>query len=458
MPSLSHSKTDASTASDVSSSLSIGFVHLGCPKNLVDTETMLGKLEQDGHKIVASPEDADLMLVNTCAFIEEAQKESVQCLVDLAQQGKRLLIAGCLAQKFQGDLLELFPEADAVVGTHNITEVSSVVRRVQAGERVLAMQQSPTFLLEEDEQRRHITVGASVYVKISEGCDYRCGFCIIPSMRGNLRSRSIRNIVENVKSLVDKGVSEVVLVGQDNTSFGRDTGEDLPSLLEALNRIEGLGWIRFMYAYPNERLDDRLLKTIRDCEKVVKYLDCPLQHTHPEVLRLMRRPQWNAEAFTEKVRTLIPDVKLRTSFIVGYPGETEAHFQHLKQTIERVQWDRLGVFVYSDVEGAPSQKLESKVSNTLKQARRKTLMELQQGISYRANQALVGKTLTTLIDEIRPSGLLVGRTQWDAPEVDNQVLVQPTATQAGQALPGEFVSVKVTGCTPYDLKGVLVTS
>lgn len=440
--------------------VNIGFMHLGCPKNLVDTETMLGLLEKDGHRIVASEAEADLMLVNTCAFIEEAQKESVQCLVNLAAQGKRLLISGCLAQKFQGELLELFPEADAVVGTHNLAEIASIVRRNQAGERIVATQQDPTYLLQEDTVRRHITMGASVYVKVSEGCDYRCTFCIIPSMRGNLRSRSVANIVESVEALVAKGVSEIVLVGQDNTSYGKDIDTDLPTLLEALNEIEGLRWLRFMYAYPNDRLNERLLKTMADCDKVVKYLDCPLQHSHPEMLKRMGRPPLEAlhggshEAWAEWVRASVPGVRLRTTFIVGFPGETDEHFEHLKAMIERVQFDRLGVFEYSDVDTAASTALGEKVPKKVAKARRDELMALQQKISYQKNTALIGQTLPVIIDELRPSGLAVGRTQWDAPEVDNQVLIQPGGS--AMCVPGEIVNVRMMQATPYDLKGVTV--
>jgi ribosomal protein S12 methylthiotransferase len=441
-----------------STPLNIGFVHLGCPKNLVDTETMLGVLEADGHRLVSSDDEADLMLVNTCAFIDEAQKESIQTLVGLAERGKRLMIAGCLAQKFQGELLELFPEADAVVGTHNVADVASVLRRVQAGERVLATQQDPTYLLDDDTQRRHVTVGASVYVKISKRCDYRCKFCIIPSMRGNLRSRSVASIVESVRRLTDDGASEIVLIGQDNTSYGRDIDTNLPTLLRALNELPNLKWLRFLYAYPNNRLNQELLETIRDCDKVVKYLDCPLQHSHPAMLKAMNRPDFNGiEAWAEWVRAAVPNIKLRTTFIVGFPGETDEHFEHLKQTIERVKFDRLGVFEYSDVDGAASNALGEKVPKAVAKQRRNQLMALQQTISYQLNQQLVGQTLPVIIDELRPSGLAVGRTQWDAPEVDNQVLISPTAGQA-PPMPGEIVPVTVTGVTPYDVKGVVTPS
>jgi ribosomal protein S12 methylthiotransferase len=402
--------------------LNISFVHLGCPKNLVDTETMLGSLEQDGHTIVADETQADMVLVNTCAFIEEAQKESVQTLVRLAEGGKRLLISGCLAQKFQGELLDLFPEADAVVGTHQVADVASVVRKIQQGERVLAIQQDPTYLLQDDRHRRHVT--------------------------------TVESIEASVQELVAKGVSEIVLIGQDNTSYGRDIDTDLPTLLKTLNQIDGLKWLRFLYAYPNNRLNQELLDTIRDSTHLVKYLDCPLQHTHPEMLKRMNRPVIDTVEWAKWVRSSIPGVKLRTTFIVGFPGETEEEFQHLKETVSQVEWDRLGVFEYSDVDTAASTDLPNKVPADVKKRRRHEIMELQQTISYRKNQAMLGQTIPVVIDEIRASGLIVGRSQWDSPEIDNQVLIK----SSGQTIiPGDLVAVKIGQVTPYDLKGEIVS-
>jgi ribosomal protein S12 methylthiotransferase len=427
----------------------IGFVHLGCPKNLVDTETMLGVLTKAGHHIVADEADATVMLVNTCAFLESAQRESVKHLVQLAEQGKKILVTGCLAQKFQDELLDVLPEAGAVIGTGNLLEVDAILRRVQQGERVVAVQQDPTYILEDDTQRHHITVGASVYVKIAEGCDYRCSFCIIPSMRGDFRSRNLQSLVNSVTDLVARGVTEVVLVGQDTTSYGKDINSSLPQLLRALNGIEGLQWLRFMYAYPN-LVTDELLAAIRDCDKVVKYMDCPLQHTHPAILKRMRRPVMDHAAFAARVRAAVPGIKLRTSFIVGFPGETDEHYQHLKQTIEAVKWDRMGVFEYSDVDTAHSQTLDGKVPKATIKQRRGELMALQQHISYAANQQLVGQTLPVIIDSISPTGLRLGRTQWDAPEVDNAVMVK------GHATPGDIVQVAIEQATPYDIKGTVV--
>ncbi len=426
----------------------VGFVHLGCPKNLVDTENMLGLLEKDGHQIVASEDEADIVLVNTCSFIEKAQEESVRVLAELAEQGKKLMITGCLAQKFQGELLDLFPEAEAVVGINNVPDVADIMRRTSRGERVLAMQQDPTYILEEDSVRRHVTLGAWTYVKIAEGCDYKCSFCIIPSMRGKFRSRTPENIIQNARELVEKGVSEIILVGQDTTSYGKDLGSSLPALLRGLNEIEGLRWIRFMYAYPN-LVSDELLDAINDCDKVVKYLDCPLQHTHPDILKRMRRPVMDHAVFAERIRSRVKNVKLRTAFIVGFPGETEAHYEHLKRTIQEVGWDRLGVFEYSDVDTAHSKTLDGKVPKSVIKQRRNELMALQQQIAYKNNLALVGQTLPVLIDEINAFGQMTGRTQWDAPEVDNTVLVK------GEALPGELVNVQITAAGPYDLKGTV---
>jgi ribosomal protein S12 methylthiotransferase len=427
----------------------VGFVHLGCPKNLVDTETMLGILDKDQHQIVASEEEADIVLVNTCAFIDSAQKESVSVLANLAEQGKELLITGCLAQKFQGELLDLFPEAKAVVGINNVAEIGEVMKRVESGERVLAMQQDPTYILEEDTVRRHITVGSYTYLKIAEGCDYKCSFCIIPSMRGTFRSRSVENIVENAREMAQRGVTEIILVGQDTTSYGKDIGSSLPALLRALNKVEEIEWIRFMYAYPN-LVSDELLETINDCDKVVKYLDCPLQHSHPEVLKRMRRPVTDLIEFAERARAKIKNVKLRTSFIVGFPGETEEHYEHLRDVIQQVQWDRLGVFEYSDVDTAHSKTLDGKVKKSVMKQRRNELMAMQQQIAFAKNQEMIGQTVDVLIDMVNQYGTLVGRTQWDAPEIDNTVQVK------GQAVPGEIVKVKITHVTPYDLKGIVV--
>lgn len=427
----------------------VGFVHLGCPKNLVDTETMLGILDKDQHQIVASEEEADIVLVNTCAFIDSAQQESVSVLANLAEQGKELLITGCLAQKFQGELLDLFPEAKAVVGINNVAEIGDVMKRVESGERVLAMQQDPTYILEEDTVRRHITVGSYTYLKIAEGCDYKCSFCIIPSMRGTFRSRSVENIVENAREMAQRGVTEIILVGQDTTSYGKDIGSSLPALLRALNEVEEIEWIRFMYAYPN-LVSDELLDTINECDKVVKYLDCPLQHSHPEVLKRMRRPVTDLVEFAERARARIKNVKLRTSFIVGFPGETEEHYEHLKEIIQQVQWDRLGVFEYSDVDTAHSKTLDGKVKKSVIKQRRNELMAIQQQIAFAQNQEMIGQTVDVLIDMVNQYGTLIGRTQWDAPEVDNTVQVK------GQGIPGEIVQVKITHVTPYDLKGIVV--
>jgi ribosomal protein S12 methylthiotransferase len=268
-------------------------------------------------------------------------------------------------------------------------------------------------------------------------------------MRGAFRSRPVENIVENVRELTDRGAVEVILVGQDTTSYGKEFGGSLAQLLRALNGIEGLQWIRFMYAYPN-LVSDELLETMNECEKVVKYLDCPLQHSHPEILKRMRRPVMDLEAFADRIRSRVENVRLRTAFITGFPGETDTHFNHLKETIRKVGWDRLGVFEYSDVDTSHSATLDGKVPKRIIKERRNELMALQQSIAFEKNQALVGQTLPVLIETMERFGTLTGRTQWDAPEIDNTVMVK------GQAVPGEIVPVRITSATPYDLKGTVV--
>lgn len=451
-------KADSKTASssilstDIPDKARIGFVHMGCPKNLVDTEHMLGLLHEAGHRIVSDEASADVVLVNTCSFIEKAQVESVRSLVQLAEAGKKVVITGCLAQKYQSELLDLIPEAHAVVGTGDMGEIVSVLDGVQRGERVISITQDPDYILEDDSKRMHITMGSFVYVKIAEGCDYRCSFCIIPSMRGDFRSRSIDSIVEDAKRYAEKGVPELILVGQDTTSYGKEQGQNLAKLLRRLNNVDGIGWIRFMYAYPN-LVSDELLDTIAECDKVVKYLDCPLQHMHPEVLRSMRRPVMDHVAFAQRVRDRIPNVKLRTGIIVGFPGETDEHFEFLMNSLNEAQFDRLGVFEYSDVEGAHSQGLDNKVPKKIIAERRKAVMTQQQGIALAKNNELLGHTLTVLVDTVDPQkGTFEGRTQWDAPEIDNLVHGR------GDVIPGEFVQVAITSVTPYDMKGHVVMS
>lgn len=426
----------------------IGFVHLGCPKNLVDTENMLGLLSNAGHQVVGDENDADVMLVNTCSFIDQAQAESVKHLVQLAEAGKKILITGCLAQKYRKQLLDLIPEAGAVLGTGDLNRVVDVVDRMTRNERVVSITQDPTYILEDDSKRLHITMGSYVYVKIAEGCDYRCSFCIIPSMRGDFRSRSPQSIVEDARRFAEKGVSELILVGQDTTSYGKDIGASLPRLLRQLNKVDGIQWIRFLYAYPN-LVSDELLDTMAECEKVVKYLDCPLQHMHPEVLRRMRRPVMDHVAFARRVRERVPEIRLRTGLIVGFPGETEEHFQYLLDTCREVAFDRLGVFEYSDVEGAYSRTMDGKVPPKVIRERRRAVMVQQQQISLAKNRELLGQTVPVLVDTADPDhNTFEGRTPWDAPEIDNRVLGK------GPVVPGEIVDFEVQDVTPYDLKGV----
>ena len=293
-------------------------------------------------------------------------------------------------------------------------------------------------------------MGASSYIKIAEGCNYRCGYCIIPYLRGNYHSRKIENIVEEAKTLVKKGVTEIILVAQDTTGYGIDLYKkpSLPKLLEELNKIEGLGWIRFMYAYPTN-LDDELLETIAKLDKVVKYVDIPLQHSHPEMLKMMNRPYFDYRPMIENIRKHIPNVSIRTAFIVGYPGETEEHFEHLCKFVEDMKFDRMGVFIYSREKGTPSYKLPNRVSAKVAKQRYKKLMEIQQKISIERNKKFIGQTLPCIIECSSDDGEVIARTQYDAPEIDGVVNIRTDK----MVIPGDIEMVKIINATEYDLIG-----
>lgn len=435
----------------------LGVVSLGCPKNTTDTEVMLGLLKDAGIEVTFDNDEANMCLVNTCSFIGDARKESVRTLVELADEGKELIIAGCLAQHFKDELLEEIPEARAVVGTGDIHKIVDVVKSVSRDSslRVMEVSEIPNDYSDEVLPRVMTGVGASAYLKIAEGCDHACSFCIIPMLRGKFRSRSIESLVKEARVLVRAGVRELVLVSQDSTYYGLDLyGElALPKLLTELNKIEGLEWIRVMYAYPTEATKE-ILESIASLEKVVKYIDIPLQHSHPEVLKSMARPL-HPEKVVSKIREMVPDVKIRSTFIVGFPGETEEHFEHLKNFIETAKFDRLGVFGYSKQTEVPSGNMPDQVPQKLKTKRRSTLMKLQHEISTQLNEAMVGKVIDVLIESYDDSkGIYIGRSQWDAPDIDNMVYVEDTEDQFVDM--GEIVQVKVTEAKPYDLIGVAV--
>ena len=436
----------------------VAFAHLGCEKNRVDTEHMLGLLAQAGYGVSADEQDATVVVVNTCSFIQEAREESVRTLVELAEQGKELIIAGCLAQHFQQELLDSLPEAKAIVGTGDYQHIVSVLERVEAGERVHQVSANPTFVGDEHLPRYRTTSEAVAYLKVAEGCDYRCAFCIIPHLRGDQRSRPIESIVAEARQLAAQGVQELVLISQITTNYGLDLAgkPQLAELLRALGEVE-IPWIRVHYAYPTG-LTEEVLAAYREVPNVLPYLDLPLQHSHPEVLKAMNRP-WQADVtggVLARIREQLPDAVLRTTFIVGYPGETEEHFQHLLEFVAEQQFDHVGVFTFSPEEGTPAAALPNPVPAALAQERKDRLMALQQPIAAARNAAWVGRIVDVLIEQEHPgTGEMIGRCARFAPEVDGEVRVQPG--EGGlSAAPGTLVPVRITGADTYDLIGTVV--
>ena len=442
----------------VSTRPTVAFAHLGCEKNRVDTEHMLGLLTRAGYGISSDESDANVVVVNTCSFIQEAREESVRTLVELAEQGKELIIAGCLAQHFQEELLESLPEAKAIVGTGDYQHIVEVLERVEAGERVNRVSKKPTFVGDETLPRYRTTGEAVAYLKVAEGCDYRCAFCIIPHLRGNQRSRTIESIVAEAHQLAEQGVQELILISQITTNYGLDIygRPRLADLLRALGEVE-IPWIRVHYAYPTG-LTPEVISAYRDVPNVLPYLDLPLQHSHPKVLRAMNRP-WQAdvnERLMNQLREQLPDAVMRTTLIVGFPGETEEQFEHLAGFLESQRFDHVGVFTFSPEEGTAAAKLPDPVPADIATARKDRLMTLQQPISAEANTRWVGRTVDVLIEQHNPStGAMVGRCARFAPEVDGEVQVQPRA-DGMQARPGTMVPVRINGADIYDLTGEIV--
>jgi ribosomal protein S12 methylthiotransferase len=418
----------------------VAFAHLGCEKNRVDTEHMLGLLAEAGYGVSADEADASVVVVNTCSFIQEAREESVRTLVELAEQGKELIIAGCLAQHFQEELLESLPEAKAIVGTGDYQHIVSVLERVEAGERVNQVSATPTFVGDEHLPRYRTTSEAVAYLKVAEGCDYRCAFCIIPHLRGNQRSRPIESIVAEAQQLAAQGVRELVLISQISTNYGLDLAgkPQLAELLRALGEVE-IPWVRVHYAYPTG-LTSEVLAAYREVQNVLPYLDLPLQHSHPEVLRAMNRP-WQADVTAGvlgRIREQLSDAVLRTTFIVGFPGETEEHFQHLLDFVAEQRFDHVGVFTFSAEEGTPAAELPDQVPHGIALERKDRLMALQQPIAAALNAAWVGKVVDVLIEQENPSsGEMLGRCARFAPEVDGEVRVSPGETLCRPGHPGE---------------------
>lgn len=432
----------------------IAVVHLGCEKNRIDTEHMLGILATTGYDISASEDTADYVIVNTCSFIEAARRESVQTLVSLAEAGKKLVVTGCMAQHFQAELLEALPEAVALVGTGDYHQIAKVIERVEQGERVFAVSQDLAYIADETVPRYRTTSEAVAYLRVAEGCDYRCAFCIIPQLRGNQRSRSIESIVREAQQLAAEGVQELILISQITTNYGLDRyGEPrLAELITALGEVP-IPWVRMLYAYPTG-LTPTVLQAMADSPNFLPYLDLPLQHSHPEVLRRMNRP-WQAqinERLLDRLRDYLPQATLRTTLIVGFPGETDEHFQHLLDFVQTQQFDHLGVFTYSAEPGTPAASFADQVPPEVMAARRDHLMRLQQGISFRRNRDWVGQVVPVLLEQENPTtGEFIGRSPRFAPDVDGVVYAR------GPGRLSSLVPVRITRAEPYDLFGEILT-
>ncbi len=429
---------------------------LGCPKNLVDSELMLGALSRAGFEITLDPGEAQVLVVNTCAFIESAKKESIDAILEAASRkngsaDKRLVVAGCLSQRYSQELTELLPEVDIFVGTGNFMELPELLRRTERPEsRAVPYPGAAHVLPARSESRIPTGPFFSTYLKISEGCDHRCAFCIIPKIRGKHESRPVDDLIAETRELVKSGVRELNLIAQDLTAYGRDLNSksSLAELLRELSKVEDLHWIRLLYCYPNF-VTDELLDAIAALHPVAKYIDMPLQHADDAMLRSMKRERSGAalSRLLDKIRTRIPDVVLRTSFIVGFPGETDEAFDRLLNFVEQEQFDRLGVFTYSQEENTAAYQMADQVPERIKRERRSRLMEMQAGISLQKNRAMVGKEVEVLVEGTMPGRVkrLKGRMAGQAPEIDGMVILN------GSAEPGEFVQARIEKALTYDL-------
>ena len=453
--------------------MKIGFVSLGCPKNLVDSEVMLGLAEQDGHEITPDASQADVLVVNTCAFIDRAKQESIDTILEMAELkkqavGRKLIVTGCLAERYRDELKKEIPEIDAVLGTG---EVEAFVGAV-SGAKPMAPGTGhtapvtfyakppvfgvdlPTYIYDADTPRKRVTPGHYSYIKIAEGCDYKCAFCIIPKMRGHYRSRPVESIVREAEQLAAQGVKELLLISQDTTFYGIDRGERgaLATLLDALNAVEGIEWIRLLYLYPTT-ITDQVIDAIARNDKVVKYIDLPLQHAADAVLKRMKRPgtRQSYVRLLNNIRARIPGVALRTTFIVGFPGETAEDFAELEAFIEEIGFDHVGVFTYSHEEGTSAFDLEDNVPAATKQKRQDRLMARQRDIVAARQKARLGDTVRVVVDG--PSAehelVLQGRLAGQAPEIDPVVYL--TDCDPTTLPPGTFVDTEIVGAEEYDL-------
>lgn len=446
--------------------MNILFVSLGCDKNLVDTEVMLGLLAKKGHQMIDDETQADIVIVNTCCFIHDAKEESIQTILEMAQLKetavlKKLIVTGCLAQRYKEEILEEIPEVDAVLGTTSYDEIAEVIDGLFSDspmERADArMIMKDVDYLPETQKGRLVTTGGHfAYLKIAEGCDKHCTYCIIPKIRGNFRSVPMEELIDEAKELADQGVKELILVAQETTLYGKDIyGEkSLPRLLKTLCKIQGLRWIRILYCYPEE-ITDELIQVIKEEPKICHYLDLPIQHASDAILKRMGRKTSKEQLISiiGKLREEIPDITLRTTLITGFPGETDEQHEELMDFVDQMEFERLGVFTYSPEEDTPAAEMPDQISEEIKQDRQAELMELQQDIVFDRNEDLIGEEMLVMIEgKVADENAYVGRTYRDAPNVDGLIFVNTDE----ELVSGDFAKVKVTGAMDYDLIGELL--
>ena len=434
----------------------VSLVSLGCSKNLVDAEEMLGILEAEGYEFVADEEDAEIMIVNTCAFIDSAKQESIDCILEHAKykendKNKILVVTGCMSQRYKEELKAELPEVDIVIGTNEYNKIAEILKDFNRSKEIVHC--SDKYIEDTNLKRVVTTSPYMAYLKIAEGCDNHCTYCVIPSIRGRYRSRSMDDIETEAQKLVEGGVKELVVIAQDTTRYGKDLYDEymLPKLLERLCRIDGLHWIRLHYLYP-ELLTDELIETIKKQDKICNYFDIPIQHCNDEILKLMGRRTNKAELteLISKLRREIPDAVIRTSLIVGFPTETEEQFEELRNFVTETEFDRLGAFAYSQEEGTPAARMEGQIDEEEKLSRQEIIMVDQAAVSEELNQRRVGMSIETLVegyDAIIKQ--YYGRTYGDSEDIDGKVFF----TSKIKLEPGEFVNVKISDYSEYDLYG-----
>lgn len=440
--------------------MNILFISLGCDKNLVDSEVMLGLLDKKGYQIVDSEEDADIIVVNTCCFIHDAKEESIQTILEMAEYKKEgklkaLIVTGCLAQRYQQEIIDEIPEVDAVLGTTSYDHIVEAVEESLVGNGHVVLEDVDA--LPDVKEKRLVTTGGHyAYMKIAEGCDKHCTYCIIPKLRGNYRSVPMEKLLAEAKDLADQGVKELILVAQETTVYGKDLyGEkSLHKLLRELCKISGIQWIRILYCYPEE-IYDELIQTIKEENKVCHYLDLPIQHASDAVLKRMGRRTSKAQLveIIEKLRKEIPDISLRTTLITGFPGETQEQHEELKDFVDEMEFDRLGVFTYSPEEDTPAATMTEQIPEEVKEERQAELMELQQEIAFDLAEDMVGREVLVMIEgKVADENAYVGRTYKDAPNVDGLIFINTDE----ELMSGDFARVRVTGALEYDLIGELI--